>query len=429
MGFSGRILTSGDGIIWTIRTSGTENTLLSIIYANNKYVTVGTAGTILSSETRQPVSFERYEFYQTVNPSLMNPNNFIIPGLPIRLKIMTRNYLSQNLLTLKGIIRSSNSNVTIMDSIGNFNNILSNQAGWSSDEFEVLLKDNIPANTTASFDLIITDELVIGGPWVSSFTIPLTPFIIPRVLIDDDNNPDSRGNNNDIIEPNEIGELIPIISNMSGDSFYNVYGRLFSSTPNISIWNNRQGSTEMVYDSSRYNVTFGNQIKITPLQANIVPEVDYVFSYNNQVTYLTRFTLAVTGYLNEVPGVSWDVNGIKHKWGIPFVLNSGYPDTIRVEDVPDISLIELSVTVSPNPANPTVNLSIGIPFAFKQGVSVQIVGINGKAIKTWQLSGIGYHNFTWDARDRQNRCLSSGMYMLRVIGGTKILQKKLMLLK
>ncbi|OGJ85096.1 MAG: hypothetical protein A2268_16400 [Candidatus Raymondbacteria bacterium RifOxyA12_full_50_37] len=316
-----------------------------------------------------------------------------------------------------------------MDSIGNFNNILSNQAGWSSDEFEVLLKDNIPANTTASFDLIITDELVIGGPWVSSFTIPLTPFIIPRVLIDDDNNPDSRGNNNDIIEPNEIGELIPIISNMSGDSFYNVYGRLFSSTPNISIWNNRQGSTEMVYDSSRYNVTFGNQIKITPLQANIVPEVDYVFSYNNQVTYLTRFTLAVTGYLNEVPGVSWDVNGIKHKWGIPFVLNSGYPDTIRVEDVPDISLIELSVTVSPNPANPTVNLSIGIPFAFKQGVSVQIVGINGKAIKTWQLSGIGYHNFTWDARDRQNRCLSSGMYMLRVIGGTKILQKKLMLLK
>jgi hypothetical protein len=49
VGDYGTILTSGDGMIWTSRDTGTANTLYSIIYANSQYVAVGTAGTIRTS--------------------------------------------------------------------------------------------------------------------------------------------------------------------------------------------------------------------------------------------------------------------------------------------------------------------------------------------------------------------------------------------
>lgn len=49
MGESGSIWSSPDGATWTDKSSGTTNTLTSVIHANEQYVAVGFGGTILTS--------------------------------------------------------------------------------------------------------------------------------------------------------------------------------------------------------------------------------------------------------------------------------------------------------------------------------------------------------------------------------------------
>ena len=49
VGWSGRILTSPDGIQWTERSSGTSNNLKDVIFENGSFLVVGHSGTILSS--------------------------------------------------------------------------------------------------------------------------------------------------------------------------------------------------------------------------------------------------------------------------------------------------------------------------------------------------------------------------------------------
>ena len=46
---TGTILTSPDGTTWTSRTSGTSNELYKVIYGNSTFVIVGGSGTILTS--------------------------------------------------------------------------------------------------------------------------------------------------------------------------------------------------------------------------------------------------------------------------------------------------------------------------------------------------------------------------------------------
>ncbi len=99
----------------------------------------------------------------------------------------------------------------------------------------------------------------------------------------------------------------------------------------------------------------------------------------------------------------------------------------KVEDIIPIPT-ELSLNASPNPANPNVNLTVGIPASAKQAI-VQIVGINGKTVRSWKLQGAGYHNITWNANNDQNTAISSGLYVVRVTGAGKILQRKVLLLK
>ena len=49
VGSNGTILTSRDGVSWTVRTSGTANTLYDVTYGNGLFVAVGVYGTILTS--------------------------------------------------------------------------------------------------------------------------------------------------------------------------------------------------------------------------------------------------------------------------------------------------------------------------------------------------------------------------------------------
>jgi|GEM_PF-1648561 len=50
-GVGGAMVTSSDGITWTSLNKGISHAMLSVVYANNKYVAVGGVGTILTSPT------------------------------------------------------------------------------------------------------------------------------------------------------------------------------------------------------------------------------------------------------------------------------------------------------------------------------------------------------------------------------------------
>ena len=81
--------------------------------------------------------------------------------------------------------------------------------------------------------------------------IPIAPLSLQSKTVDDDNNPDSKGNGNGICEPNEIIESLPSLKNVSSLSANSVYG-LFNNyydVSGISIWNNKQGVSGTVVNS------------------------------------------------------------------------------------------------------------------------------------------------------------------------------------
>jgi hypothetical protein len=49
VGNDGTILTSPDGVNWTVQTSGTDHSLHGVTYGNGLFVAVGDNGTILTS--------------------------------------------------------------------------------------------------------------------------------------------------------------------------------------------------------------------------------------------------------------------------------------------------------------------------------------------------------------------------------------------
>jgi hypothetical protein len=66
VGHPGTILTSADGAIWTLRTSGTSNALRGATNGNNTFIVVGDGGTILQSAlicfVDVPVNHWAYDF-------------------------------------------------------------------------------------------------------------------------------------------------------------------------------------------------------------------------------------------------------------------------------------------------------------------------------------------------------------------------------
>jgi len=81
VGDYGTILTSPDGVVWTVRTSGDTHHLNGIGYGTNTYIAVGTVGTILTSPdgitwTRRDAGLDRY----TLNGAAYGNNLFVVVG-------------------------------------------------------------------------------------------------------------------------------------------------------------------------------------------------------------------------------------------------------------------------------------------------------------------------------------------------------------
>ncbi len=80
VGWSGRILTSHDGIQWTERSSGTSNNLKDVIFENGSFLVVGNSGTMLSSKDGISWAERSSGTSKTLNAAAYGNNTYVVVG-------------------------------------------------------------------------------------------------------------------------------------------------------------------------------------------------------------------------------------------------------------------------------------------------------------------------------------------------------------
>jgi len=344
-----------------------------------------------------------------------NPNNYLNPDRLIKFRLQIMNGLTANMLTAYGTIRSLTPGVIVTDSTGTYNNILAGHSVWSIDDYEINVSNTIPLGTNLEFFLIVTQALPPTGPWMSYFSFPIAPLKVSQIFLDDDQFPDSYGNNNRLPEPGETIEVIPLINNWSMQSIFSVSGKLTEELPGVSVWNNVTGVSGIVFDSCRYNVAAGFPQPIVASATNIQPEYDYVFDYSNISPYSSLpFNLEFNGYLEDNPSSSWETGGIRIKWENPFIMTNGIVssrDQITIEP----NNLQLKQNY-PNPFNPTTTIGFGIqasPNPSKGGafVTLKVYDVLGNEVKTLVNKEMeaGYHSIDFNASE-----LPSGVYFYQL---------------
>lgn len=103
------------------------------------------------------------------------------------------------------------------------------------------------------------------------------------------------------------------------------------------------------------------------------------------------------------------------------------PTTGNERSVPTPTVFSLSAT--PNPFNPTVNIKVAVPSSVKNPLTLQIYSISGKILKSWTIQGAGYHNVQWNGKDANGSSLPTGLYFARLTGSSSVLQTKLLMVK
>jgi PKD repeat protein len=90
-----------------------------------------------------------------------------------------------------------------------------------------------------------------------------------------------------------------------------------------------------------------------------------------------------------------------------------------------------SISVYPNPFNPTANIALSINETdIQQPVSVEIFNIKGQLVKTIVNNEIVQNtNFVWNGKDNSGNSTSSGMYFVKLKTATSEVSKKMLLIK
>ena len=88
-----------------------------------------------------------------------------------------------------------------------------------------------------------------------------------------------------------------------------------------------------------------------------------------------------------------------------------------------------SVSVYPNPASQSSSISFNLTKSAP--VSIAIYNIKGQKVKTLTDAELksGDYQFTWNGKDNNDRCCSSGVYYYRIVTPEKNIAKKMLLFK
>ena len=102
------------------------------------------------------------------------------------------------------------------------------------------------------------------------------------------------------------------------------------------------------------------------------------------------------------------------------------PYTSIEEEIP---LPQSRLSNYPNPFNPSTNIELYLAQSGK--IQAAIYNLRGQKVYTLHqgMLSAGEHRFIWNGTDDNGRDLASGIYLLRVTGSEKYLQKKLSLIK
>ena len=338
----------------------------------------------------------------TVNTNGLNPYNLVNVGLPIRFKVKCYNNKSNGTSIVSGLckLRTTDPEITISDSTAGLNNVGWHNEAWSTDEFEIWVSNSITNSYTAYVEVLVTE-----GPnnyYTKCIPIPIKPFNVAVLDVDDDNNPDSNGNNNDQPEYNETVEFLPYINNLSTFSASKVAGFIqnFDYLSNVSIWDNHPGSSGTVYSQGWWNYSFGQPQPIPAGTLNTLPEYDFVYEYTYIPTY--RFDLHL------MMGAGFDLlnspnNLTLMRSSIPLTFNPNAP-TIPPNGIATLAKNN-EVAVYPNPFN---NELVVVVKGASAQTKYQVTNALGMLVQEGFLSG---EKSTIDLSQ-----LASGLYTLHVNG-------------
>jgi hypothetical protein len=231
-------------------------------------------------------SFYSYNLPTNINANPSNPRNFVDAGKKARFKVECTNQKANGQSIVSGIckVRSNSPYIKITDSSSALNNIGWSNKAWSADEFEIDIDPKTPPGQSVYIDFVVQEN---GQDYATTcISIPVSPLAYSTTTsatIDDDNNPDSKGNDNDICDPNETIEFYPWLDNKTALNAEYVRGR-FENLDNhsfIKIWNDTQGVNTRVFDATWWNYSFAKPQTINSLSSNTTPEYDFVFDYKN----------------------------------------------------------------------------------------------------------------------------------------------------
>ncbi len=331
----------------------------------------------------------------SANPN--NPNNFLDIGKPIRFKINCKNNKQNGQSIVSGQCRISTSdpNIQLIDSLSGLNNVGWNSQGWSTDEFEIIVSNNVTTSYTAYVDFIVIEN---GVEYITPCVpIPVKPFTVSTYSVDDDNNPDSQGDGDQIIEPNETIEVLPLLNNTSefDASLVKGYFLNLDNYSNINIWNNVNGASGLVYNNSVWNYSFGQPQPIPAGTTNSSPQFDFVFDYNLSSLYSLDLYLATHGgfYLfgaNNDKTLIRTTNKLSFNQGNPQAPIGGASITNAATNL---------ISVYPNPAKDNIIIK-----SKDQILSADLIDAIGKSKK------LNNQNGTYLLDD-----LTDGIYTLRII--------------
>lgn len=350
-------------------------------------------------------AFYNYDLPSNITSNSTNPKNYVDPGKFVRFKIQSANHKSNGLSMVNGhcIIRSSDPNITITDSLSNLNNIAYNDSAWSTDEFEIFIKPSTPDGANIYVDFIVEEN---GIQWATTcVAIPIHPLVYSPPnsnTVNDDNNGDSHGNNDGICDKGETIEFYPFLNSITNLNASYVRGRL-SNLDNLSyinIWNNHAGISGTVYNASWWNFAFGVPAQIPAGQKNMGPEFDFVFDYSNP-NVATNFKLhhVLAGGFKLFKGNALSLV----QWTIPYTFNGTGGVGVNSPEVSDKEFI-----ISPNPNNGIFLITTKV-----KGSTFEITNMLGEKIYSRELNSLN------EEVDLSKH--AKGMYFYQLISNNKIL--------
>jgi len=352
-----------------------------------------------------------YGLPSTLNYNSSNPYNLINAGEYVRFKIECKNNLQsgQSIVFGECSITTNSPYITITDGTSGLNNIAWGSKAWSTDEFEIYIDPATPDGHAAVFNFIVEES----GNYYETSCIPVlvNPLacINEDYLIDDDSNPDSNGDDDGVIEPNETVEFLPYIDNISNYDAEITQGQFFNLNgySDINIWNGDIGISGAVNDWSWWNYAFGNPSPINVGETHMQPQFDFVFDYNYTDTYKFTLHTIFSGGFTLFDG-SPDLTLLR--FASPVVFNKFYPD---VPNSINETTINANISIYPNPTNGKFTVE-GKNIEF-----IEITNIEGQLIKQIEIN-----------KDRINVDLSlqsKGIYFLKVVTSKGIAVKKVVL--